>query len=64
MDAAAHITRIGDLEHAAEFLEMVKAQRIDGKAMVYPHRRTAEILAVKSWSAEDELAYLRGDGVR
>ncbi len=58
IDAGAHITRIGDLEHAAAFLEMVKAQQIDGKAVVYPHRRAREIRAVKSWSAQDEINYL------
>ncbi len=58
IDAAAHITRIGDLAHAPAFLEMVKAQALDGKAVVYPHRRTADILAVPSWSAADEAAWL------
>jgi threonine dehydrogenase-like Zn-dependent dehydrogenase len=62
INAGAHITRIGDLDHAVEFLEMVKAQEIDGKAVVYPHRRTQEILAVPSWTAEDERAYLAGSG--
>jgi threonine dehydrogenase-like Zn-dependent dehydrogenase len=62
INAGAHITRIGDLDHAIEFLEMVKAQEIDGKAVVYPHRRTKEIIGVPSWSAEDERAYLGGDG--
>ena len=60
IDAGAHITRIGDLEHAAEFLQMIKAQEIDGKAVVYPHRPSREIRAVKSWSAQDEQAYLKG----
>jgi threonine dehydrogenase-like Zn-dependent dehydrogenase len=58
IDAGCHITRIGDLEHATEFLRMIMAQEIDGKAVVYPHRRTTEILAVKSWSARDEREYL------
>ena len=58
IDAGCHITRIGDLEHAIEFLRMIMAQEIDGKAVVYPHRRTAEIRAVKSWSAQDEREYL------
>jgi threonine dehydrogenase-like Zn-dependent dehydrogenase len=58
IDAGRHITRIGDLEHAGEFLRMVGAQEIDGKAVVYPHRRSAEIRAVKSWSARDEREYL------
>jgi len=60
IDAGAHITRIGDLDHAIEFLEMVKAQEIDGKAVVYPHRHTDEIMAVPSWTGEDERAYLSG----
>jgi threonine dehydrogenase-like Zn-dependent dehydrogenase len=62
IDAGAHVTRIGDLDHAIEFLEMVKAQEIDGKAVVYPHRRTDEIMAVSSWAAEDERVYLGGNG--
>jgi threonine dehydrogenase-like Zn-dependent dehydrogenase len=61
VNAGAHITRIGDLDHAIEFLEMVRAQEIDGKAVVYPHRRTDQIIAVPSWTAEDERAYLAGN---
>jgi threonine dehydrogenase-like Zn-dependent dehydrogenase len=57
--AGCHITRIGDLEHATEFLRMIMAQEIDGKAMVYPHRRAAEIRVVRSWSAQDEADYLK-----
>jgi threonine dehydrogenase-like Zn-dependent dehydrogenase len=58
IDAGSHITRIGDLEHSIEFLRIVKAQEIDGKAIVYPHQRTTEIRAVESWSAMDERTYL------
>ncbi len=59
INAGDHIARIGDLSHAADFLNMIKAQAIDGKAVVYPHRRTSEILTVKSWTAQDERAYLQ-----
>jgi len=62
INAGAHITRIGDLDHAIEFLEMVRAQEIDGKAVVYPHRRADRIIAVPSWTAEDERVYLGSDG--
>ena len=64
IDPAVHITRIGDLEHAPDFLKMVKAKTIDGKAVVYPHRRASAILNVSRWTAEDELAYLAGTGVQ
>jgi threonine dehydrogenase-like Zn-dependent dehydrogenase len=59
IDPGAHITRIGDLEHAGDFLWMIKSQQIDGKAVVYPHRRTSRILTVKSWSGQEESEYLR-----
>jgi hypothetical protein len=49
---------VGDLDHSIEFLQMVKAQKIDGKAVVYPHRHSQSILQVPSWSAQDETAYL------
>ena len=63
INAGAHITRIGDLEHAPQFLDMIKAQALDGKAVVYPHRRTPDILTTKRWTAEDERAYLAaGEG--
>ena len=58
VEMGSHVTRIGDLDHAVELLELVKAQEIDGKAVVYPHRRTDQILSVPSWSARDESTYL------
>ena len=59
IDAGDHIARIGDLAHTAEFLKMIKAQAIDGKAVVYPHRPSGQIRAVKSWTAQDEHDYLQ-----
>ena len=58
IDPSLHITRIGDLNHAIEFLKLVKAQKIDGKAIVYPHKHSTEIKIVNKWSIEDELKYL------
>ena len=60
IDAGDHIARIGDLAHTADFLQMIKAAAIDGKAVVYPHRRSGEIRTVKSWTAKDEQEYLQG----
>ena len=62
IDAGDHIARIGDLAHTADFLQMIKAQSIDGKAVVYPHRRTGEIRSVKRWTAQDEQEWLAGRG--
>ncbi len=62
IDPGVHITRIGDLEHAIELLKMVMAQQIDGKAIVYPHRKTAAIEVVQEWSAADEQRHLSKQG--
>jgi threonine dehydrogenase-like Zn-dependent dehydrogenase len=58
LDPSAHITRIGDLDHSIQFLQMIKDQELEGKAVVYPHRRTDGILAVDRWEAADERRYL------
>jgi threonine dehydrogenase-like Zn-dependent dehydrogenase len=60
IDPAAHITRIGDLDHAPELLNMVKMQSLDGKAIVYPHQKTSTILSAAHWSGADEQSYLSG----
>ena len=62
IDAGNHIARIGDLAHTAEFLQMIKARAIDGKAVVYPHRPSGQIRSVDSWTAEDERDYLQNSG--
>ena len=41
---------------------MIKAQQVDGKAIVYPHRRTSEIKTVQAWTAADEKKYLSKQG--
>ncbi len=60
IETAAHITRIGDLTHVPELIARIKARDLDGKAIVYPHRRTDEVLAVERWTAADEKSYLSG----
>ena len=60
IDAAAHIGHVGDLVHAPELLQMAREGRVQGKAIVYPHRRSDTILDVERWTAEDERRYLAG----
>lgn len=60
VDPAAHIAHVGDLEHAPELLRMAREGRVEGKAIVYPHRRTSSIATVSRWDADDEQRYLRG----
>ncbi len=58
LEVAGHIATVGDLNHAPELLGRVERQEMDGKAVVYPHRRSERVLTVESWSLEDERAYL------
>jgi L-iditol 2-dehydrogenase len=58
IDAAAHIAHIGDLEHVPELLRMAREHRVEGKAIVYPHRRSSEILTVPRWDRVDEQRFL------
>ncbi len=61
IDPAAHIAHIGDLAHAPELLAMAREGRVEGKAVVYPHRRSAAIATVSRWDAADEQRYLASD---
>ena len=58
IDAAAHIGHVADLDHAPELLAMARDGRVQGKAIVYPHRRSEAIRNVARWSAQDEQQYL------
>jgi L-iditol 2-dehydrogenase len=58
IDPAAHIAHIGDLEHVPQLLAMARDGRVEGKALVYPHRRSDAIASVPRWDATDEQRYL------
>ena len=61
IEAGAHIAHIGDLTHAPRLFEMAREQLVEGKAIVYPHRRTETIATVSRWDADDEQRYLATD---
>jgi threonine dehydrogenase-like Zn-dependent dehydrogenase len=58
IEPGVHIAHVGDLEHAPELLAMARHQRVEGKAIVYPHRRTESVATVPRWDAADEQRYL------
>ncbi len=62
IEASRHIAKIGDLEHVVELIHDVRLQRLDGKAIVYPHRRIRRPFEVRGWSGADEAAYLTAGG--
>lgn len=62
IDASQHIAKVGSLEHAIEMIHDVKDQKLDGKAVLYPHHTVQTAFDVSSWTAEDELRHLAGGG--
>jgi L-sorbose 1-phosphate reductase len=59
IDPASHITRVADLNHAVDIIRQIQNREIDGKAVIYPHRRTESVRRVPRWTGEDEGRYLR-----
>ena len=58
LEVAGHIAAVGDLAHAPALIEQVKRRELDGKAVVYPHRRSETVREVSGWTAEDEQRYM------
>lgn len=58
VDAGAHVAKIGGMDHALELIDDVRHQRLDGKAVLYPHRPLAAPFEVAGWSADDEAGHL------
>ncbi len=54
IDAGVHIAKIGDLAHTVDLIHDVREERLDGKAVVYPHLHIPRALAVRGWSGADE----------
>ena len=59
INAAPHIAKIGGMSHALDLIDDVRCQRLDGKAILYPHRPLEQSFEVDSWTSSDELEYLR-----
>lgn len=53
------IKLVGDLDDAVDFLTLVKQQKLDGKAIVYPHTKLPQPIEVKEvWTREKEREHL------
>ncbi len=59
IDAGAHIAKIGNLAHTVELIHEVREQRLDGKAIVYPHQPIQRPFVVRGWTGADEAALFR-----
>lgn len=62
IDASQHVAKIGSLEHAIEMIHDVKDQKLEGKAVLYPHHCVDTAFEVQNWTAADEVRHLSGGG--
>lgn len=60
IDPSRHIAKIGGLQHAIELINDVREQRLDGKAVLYPHHQLKDAFEVPEWTARDEISLLAG----
>lgn len=57
-DAGNYVYGVGGLEHTIEILERMKRERVNGRAIVYPHAKVGEFRKVDYWSADLERDFL------
>jgi len=62
-DVGTQVKVVGDLTHAAGFLERVRDKAIDGKALIYPHASLDSPLELEEpWTREREREHLATHG--
>ena len=58
IDAGNYVAAVGSLDNAIDVLKMIKATKIDGKAILYPHVRQTDLRMVDYWDKGAERAFL------
>ncbi len=58
LNVAPHIAKIGGMRHALQLIDDVRHQRLDGKAVLYPHHPIDLAFDVTQWTAENETEHL------
>ena len=53
-----YVAAIGSLDNAVEVLKMIQDQRLDGRAILYPHIPSMPLRAVNDWDRSQEEALL------
>jgi threonine dehydrogenase-like Zn-dependent dehydrogenase len=58
IDPGNYVYGIGSLEHAPQILKMIGENRVDGKAILYPHAAVMDFQIVKHWDKNREQEHL------
>jgi D-arabinose 1-dehydrogenase-like Zn-dependent alcohol dehydrogenase len=59
-DAGNYVYGVGGLEHTIEILERMSRERVNGRAIVYPHLKNTKFRQVDRWDAGLELELIGG----
>lgn len=62
-DAGNYVYGVGGLEHTVEILERMSRERVNGRAIVYPHIKDTGFRQVDHWDAALELELISGTGL-
>ncbi len=57
-DPGMHLDMVGSLDQFPKALDLVKAQTVEGKIVLYPQIPSMELLRVKAWTKRDESDFL------
>ncbi len=58
IDPGNYVYAVGGLDHAIEVLHLIEQNRVDGKAILYPHARIDTLTNVEHWSGQQEAQLL------
>ncbi len=58
IDPGSYVYGVGDLEHCPRILKMIRQGQVDGKTILYPHTRLAQLEIVNRWDTPREQAHL------
>ena len=59
IDPGNYVAGIGSLRHAKQVLKMIKENKVDGKAILYPHTNVDELQMGEYWDKQAEEAFLQ-----
>jgi len=58
IDPGNYVAAVGSIDNSVKVLEMIKSNKIQGKAIIYPHIRHMELNMVDYWDGEKEDIFL------
>lgn len=60
-DAGNYVYGIGALKHAPQVLQMIQENKVEGKAILYPHAEVYHLQVVDHWDAKKEEQFLEAN---